>query len=94
MTRNLYERCEVVFPVVDPDLKRRLREEILGSYLHDNLKARLMDPTAPTSAPPIRSSPQRQLHLMDLSARRINASPRQDIRRRKHTSRRSREHPV
>jgi polyphosphate kinase len=44
MTRNLYERCEVVFPVVDPALKRRLREEILDSYLHDNVKARLMCP--------------------------------------------------
>ncbi len=43
MTRNLYERCEVVFPV-DPALKRRLREEILDSYLHVNLKARLMNP--------------------------------------------------
>ena len=43
MTRNLYERCEVVFPVVDPALKRRLRDEILESYLRDNLKARLMD---------------------------------------------------
>jgi len=68
MTRNLYERCEVVFPVVDPDLKRRLREEILGSYLHDNLKARLMDPDgsyqrAPQSIPALSA----QLHLMDLS---------------------------
>ncbi|MGA7156603.1 MAG: polyphosphate kinase 1 [Acidobacteriaceae bacterium] len=42
MTRNLYERCEVVFPVVNPALKHRLRDEILGSYLRDNLKARLM----------------------------------------------------
>ncbi len=60
MRRNLYERCEVVFPVVDPALKRRLHFEILDSYLRDNLKARLMLPdgsyerapkTAPRSAP-------------------------------------------
>jgi polyphosphate kinase len=44
MTRNLYERCEVVFPVVDPALKTRLRDEILNSYLLDNVKARLMRP--------------------------------------------------
>ncbi len=44
MTRNLHERCEVVFPVVDPDLQRRLRDEILGAYLADNVKARIMRP--------------------------------------------------
>jgi polyphosphate kinase len=68
MTRNLYERCEVVFPVVDPALKRRLHDEILGSYLNDNLKARLMNPDgtyqrAPKSTPALSA----QLHLMDLS---------------------------
>ena len=42
MTRNLYERCEVVFPVQDETLAIRLREEILGSYLKDNVKARLL----------------------------------------------------
>jgi polyphosphate kinase len=68
MTRNLYERCEVVFPVVDPALKRRLRDEILGSYLQDNLKARVMNSDgsyqrAPKSNPALSA----QLHLMDLS---------------------------
>lgn len=42
MPRNLYERCEVVFPVLQPDLSRRLREEILATYLRDNVKARLL----------------------------------------------------
>ncbi len=68
MTRNLYERCEVVFPVVDPALKHRLREEILGSYLHDNLKARVMSPDgsyqrAPKSVPALSA----QLYLMEIS---------------------------
>ena len=44
MPRNLYERCEVVFPVDDPALSARLREEILGAYLKDNVKARLLQP--------------------------------------------------
>jgi polyphosphate kinase len=44
MTRNLYERCEVVFPIVDHRLATRLRDEILGSYLKDNVKARLLQP--------------------------------------------------
>ena len=43
MPRNLYERCEVVFPVLQPDLSRRLRE-ILETYLKDNVKARLLQP--------------------------------------------------
>jgi polyphosphate kinase len=44
MPRNLLERCEVVFPVTQPDLHKRLREEILEAYLADNTKARLLQP--------------------------------------------------
>ena len=44
MPRNLVERCEVLFPVSQPDLHKRLREEILGAYLADNVKARLLQP--------------------------------------------------
>ncbi len=42
MSRNLYERCEVVFPVTEPKLKKRLRDDILGVYLRDDRKARLL----------------------------------------------------
>ena len=45
MPRNLYERCESVFPVIDDALAVRLREEILESYLKDNVKARELLPT-------------------------------------------------
>lgn len=44
MPRNLFERCEVLFPVTQPDLAKRLREEILAAYLADNTKARLLQP--------------------------------------------------
>ena len=44
MARNLFERCEVVFPVTDPSLSARLRNEILGAYLKDNSKAWLLQP--------------------------------------------------
>jgi polyphosphate kinase len=44
MPRNLIERCEVIFPVTQPDLHKRLREEILAAYLADNTKARLLQP--------------------------------------------------
>ena len=41
MPRNLFERCEVVFPVRDPAVKARIHEEILPAYMADTLKARL-----------------------------------------------------
>ena len=41
LARNLFERCEVVFPVKDPHLRARLRDEILAAYLADNVKARI-----------------------------------------------------
>lgn len=44
MQRNLYERCEVVFPVLDEASANRLRNEILEAYLRDDTKARLMQP--------------------------------------------------
>ena len=42
MPRNLFERCEVVFPVKDKAAKARIQEEILAAYLADTAKARLM----------------------------------------------------
>ncbi len=42
MPRNLYERVEVLFPVRDPELRNRLRDEILAAYLADTCKARLL----------------------------------------------------
>jgi polyphosphate kinase len=42
MPRNLYERVEVMFPVKDPLLRERLRNEILNAYLADTVKARVL----------------------------------------------------
>jgi len=44
MPRNLFERCEVVFPVRDPVAQARIHNEILPAYLADTLKARLQQP--------------------------------------------------
>jgi polyphosphate kinase len=41
MPRNLFERCEVVFPVRDPAALARIHDEILPAYLADTMKARL-----------------------------------------------------
>jgi polyphosphate kinase len=40
MPRNLDRRVELLFPVEDPRLVRKLRYEILSTYLADNVKAR------------------------------------------------------
>jgi polyphosphate kinase len=40
MTRNLDHRVEVLFPVEDQRLIRHLRDEVLVTYLADNVKAR------------------------------------------------------
>jgi polyphosphate kinase len=42
MPRNLYERVEVTFPLMDLLLRDRVIHEILEAYLADNAKARLL----------------------------------------------------
>jgi polyphosphate kinase len=42
MPRNLNNRVEVVFPVTDSNLIQYIRKGILGIYLSDNMKARVM----------------------------------------------------
>ena len=44
MPRNLFERCEVAFPVRDPAALARIHSEILPAYLADTVKARLQQP--------------------------------------------------
>lgn len=44
MPRNLFERCEVVFPVRDAAAMARIHREILPAYLADTVKARLQQP--------------------------------------------------
>ena len=41
MPRNLFERCEVAFPVRDQAALARIHDEILPAYLADTVKARL-----------------------------------------------------
>jgi len=42
MPRNLNRRVEVLFPVNRPEMVKRIRDEILHSYLHDDVGARHM----------------------------------------------------
>lgn len=52
MPRNLHERVEVVFPVRDPLLRDRVKNEILAAYLADNTKARFLKKGGSYFTPP------------------------------------------
>src|SRR5579864_606375 len=43
MPRNLYERAEVLCPILDPSLQQRIKNEILAAYQADNTKVRFLD---------------------------------------------------
>ena len=81
MPRNLFERCEVAFPVRDPAVKARLHDEILPAYLADTVKARLQQPdgtylraSASTTAPPF--SAQDFLMLLAEGKADLNVIPK------------------
>jgi polyphosphate kinase len=44
MPRNFKRRAEILYPIEDTELKTRIIDEILMTYLNDNVKARLMQP--------------------------------------------------
>ena len=69
MPRNLYERCEAVFPINAPALKHRLRHEILEAYLTDTVKVRMLQEDGEYRRPPRGSHPmEAQVRLMELAA--------------------------
>ncbi len=43
MPRNFFRRVEVLYPIYDPELRRRVIEEILPAELRDNVDARVLD---------------------------------------------------
>ena len=43
MPRNFFRRVEVMFPVLDPELRQRVLREIVPTYLADNTRARRLD---------------------------------------------------
>ena len=53
MTRNLDRRVEVVVPVLDPQLKKYLKDTVLAAYLRDNVKARVMNSDGLYELPPM-----------------------------------------
>jgi polyphosphate kinase len=65
MPRNLNRRVELMFPIEDSELRRRIRDEILAEYLSDNVKARRMQPDG-TYKRTQRNDGQRALSSQDI----------------------------
>jgi polyphosphate kinase len=53
MSRNLDRRVEVVVPVLDPQLRKYLKDTVIAAYLRDNVKARVMTSDGSYECPPI-----------------------------------------
>lgn len=57
MPRNLHRRVETLFPIEDKRLSKFIREEILETYLADEVKVRLMQPDGTYLRNPRRDAP-------------------------------------
>lgn len=57
MQRNLDRRVEVVVPILDPEIREYLRDEVLGSYLKDTVNARALKSDGTYSQVPNGSTP-------------------------------------
>jgi polyphosphate kinase len=67
MPRNLFERCEVVFPIRDAQIRHRIRHEILGAYLADTAKSRME--TAAGTYPRVRAPEGKSFSAQDFFIR-------------------------
>jgi len=73
MSRNLDRRVEVVTPVLDPQLKKYLKDTVLAAYLRDNIKARNMTADGSYELPVI--GPAEELFNSQLFFEGPNSSP-------------------
>jgi len=78
MMRNLDRRVEVAAPVHDPELKRRVVDEVLGAALADNVKGRRILPNGQSERvqrlegePALRS----QLALLEMTMKQPESTP-------------------
>jgi len=76
MPRNFFRRVETVFPIEDPELRKRLIEDILPAELRDNEDAQELQPDA-TYAPPARQpgEPSFSAQRYFMASARLRATP-------------------
>lgn len=72
MPRNFHRRVELLVPLLDPEIRRRVIQEILGTMLADNSKAWELNADGRYTRvemgdPPVRS----QLRFVELTSRRV-----------------------
>ncbi len=67
MPRNLFERCEVVFPIRDAQVRNRIRHEILAAYMADTAKSRME--TASGDYPRVRAPEGKRFSAQDFLIR-------------------------
>jgi len=66
---HFFRRIEVAFPIDDGNLRERLRGQVLETLLHDNVKARFLQPNGSYARPkPRRNAPPRRSQSELLSA--------------------------
>jgi polyphosphate kinase len=82
MPRNLFRRVEVVFPIQDSGIKKRITDVIIPAYLKDCVKARVLGPDGVYTraiCPPGQEPTQVQLHFRNLArqaaSRRLEPKP-------------------
>jgi polyphosphate kinase len=77
MPRNFFRRVEVVFPIRDPGLRRRITEEIFEIELRDTTNARMLHPNGdylPVSRRANERTFSSQAHFMAAATRRARAA--------------------
>ncbi len=77
MPRNLFRRVEVVFPLLDPGIRKRITDVIIPGYLSDCVKARVLGPDGVYTravCPPGQEPQQAQLHFRNLARQAASRS--------------------
>ncbi len=78
MPRNFFRRVEAVFPIEDPELRRRLIDDVLAIELRDNEEARELQPDGSYAMPPRAAGEdafRAQRYFMVAAALRATPSP-------------------
>ena len=68
MHRSFDRRVEVVTPIIDPEIRRYLKETVLGAYLKDQINARILhsDGTYKRLSPRTKAGFDSQMHFVGL----------------------------
>jgi polyphosphate kinase len=76
MPRNFFQRIEVMFPIDDPRLKRRILDDILGLAFKDQVKARILHPDGGYTRPEPEPGAVRSQQTLYELARAAAAEPK------------------